>query len=163
MRIPYYCPYCDQRSTRRWNLDVHIKRKHGGFLLGTPSDRYMGSNPIPNNPYNKIGSSTVADSVADSFPLSSQQSPSTIRPPQHAMDDHRYGTGLSPGVIQKIQELKALLSKYSQYQNNDPDEIVRLAVFYCFNGDNTLLDGKLEQLRSMERRLNGRASPFTVV
>jgi hypothetical protein len=45
--------------------------------------------------------------------------------------------------------------KYRQYQNNDPDEIVRLVVYNCINGDNTLLNNKLEQLRTMDRRLNG--------
>ncbi len=27
----YYCPYfgCNQTSSRRWNMDIHIKRKHG--------------------------------------------------------------------------------------------------------------------------------------
>jgi len=48
---------------------------------------------------------------------------------------------------QKIDELKELLNKYPRYQNNDPDEIMRLVVYYCINGDNTLLDDKLEQLR----------------
>ena len=37
----YYCPYpsCNQTSTRRWNMDVHIKRKHDdrgpAFTRGT--------------------------------------------------------------------------------------------------------------------------------
>jgi hypothetical protein len=34
MRITYYCPFCNQQSTRRWNLDIHIKRRHGG--IGQP-------------------------------------------------------------------------------------------------------------------------------
>jgi hypothetical protein len=45
MREPYICPDCDQRSTRWWNLKVHMKRKHGGFLLGKSSDGYMANNP----------------------------------------------------------------------------------------------------------------------
>ena len=70
MRVPYYCPYCNQRSTRRWNLDIHIKRRHGGYLLGESSDRHMAINPFwykPNIPYHNIGSATVADSVGDVF------------------------------------------------------------------------------------------------
>ena len=65
------------------------------------------------------------------------------------MDDHRYGTGLSPGAIQKIQELKALMNKYPRYHTN-PDGIIRLAVYNSVNGDNTLLDDKLEQLRTID-------------
>jgi hypothetical protein len=34
--------------------------------------------------------------------------------------------------------------------HNDPDEIVRLVVYNCINGDNTLLDAKLEQLRTID-------------
>jgi hypothetical protein len=158
MRVPYYCPYCNQRSTRRWNLDVHIKRRHGGYLLGR-SDRYVANNPpwYKSNPYHSIGSATVADSVGETFqpryipqqaPIGT--SPSTIYPPLHTIDDQRNGPGLSQGTILKIEQLRRLLNKYPQYQNNDPDEIVRLVVYYCINGDNTILDQKLEQLRSIE-------------
>jgi hypothetical protein len=34
MRNLYNCPFCNQQSTRRWNLDIHIKRRHGG--IGQP-------------------------------------------------------------------------------------------------------------------------------
>src|SRR5215467_10074367 len=100
MRHTYVCPYCDQRSTRRWNLDVHIKRRHGGFLLGRSSGRNMGIY-LPwykSNPYHSIGSTTVADSIGDTFqpgyipqqaPIGT--SPSTIRPPMHTMDHQRNG------------------------------------------------------------------------
>jgi hypothetical protein len=154
MREPYICPYCDQRSTRRWNLDVHIKRKHGGYLLGRSSDRNLGTYPPwdNSNPYQSIGSTTVAGDtfqpryIPQQAPIGTP--PSTIYPPLHTMDDH--GHGLSQGTILKIEQLRRLLNKYPQYQNNDPDEIVRLVVFYCINGDNTLLDDKLEQLRSID-------------
>jgi hypothetical protein len=62
------------------------------------------------------------------------------------MDDQSFGTGLSETTTTKlkIEELKRLVYKYSQYQNNDPEEIVKLAVYNCINGDNTLLDDKLD-------------------
>jgi hypothetical protein len=31
MKSLYFCPHCDQKSTRRWNLETHIIRKHGGM------------------------------------------------------------------------------------------------------------------------------------
>jgi len=34
MKNIYYCLDCDQRSTRRWNLQTHIKRRHGA--IGRP-------------------------------------------------------------------------------------------------------------------------------
>src|SRR5215469_13537634 len=108
MRVPYYCPYCNQRSTRRWNLDVHIKRRHGGYLLGESLDRYIGSS-TPNNLYRNIGSATVADSVGNTFepgylrqqtPLGiSRYSPSAIYLPLPTIDEQSYGGGLSQDVI----------------------------------------------------------------
>ena len=65
------------------------------------------------------------------------------------MDDQRYVTGLSQETIQKIQELKRLMNKYPQYHTN-PDGIIRLAIYNSINGDNTLLDDKLEQLRTID-------------
>jgi ribosomal protein L37AE/L43A len=62
MRDPYHCPFCDQRSTRRWNLDVHIKRKHGEYLLGKPSERYMAKTKSV-----RLGHATVADSIDNTF------------------------------------------------------------------------------------------------
>jgi hypothetical protein len=70
------------------------------------------------------------------------------------MDDQIYGTTLSQSAIQRIQEFKVLMNKYPQYHTN-PDGIIRLAIYNSINGDNTLLDNKLEQLRTIESRLNG--------
>jgi hypothetical protein len=30
-REPYHCPHCHQTCSRRWNMKVHIQRKHGGI------------------------------------------------------------------------------------------------------------------------------------
>ena len=155
MRVPYYCPYCNERSTRRWNLDVHIKRKHGGYLLGRSSDRYVANNPPLYSKSLQLGHTTIADSIGEMFQprYLPQQTPigtssSTIRPPLHTMDYQRNG-GLSPDAIQKIQELKALMNKYPRYHTN-PDSIIRLAVYNSIKGDKTLLDDKLEQLRTID-------------
>ncbi|MGA9150809.1 MAG: hypothetical protein WBZ36_09535 [Candidatus Nitrosopolaris sp.] len=160
MRVPYYCPYCDQRSTRRWNLDVHIKRRHGGYLLGRSSDQYMANNPL----YSKnvqFGHATVTASVGETFqpryisqqiPLDVMQySANPMYPPTQIMDGHV--TGLSQGAVQKIQEFKRLMNKYPQYHEN-PDGILRLAIYNSINGDNTLLNNKLEQLRTIDSLAN---------
>ena len=151
MRVPYYCPYCDQRSTRRWILDVHIKRKHAGYLLGRSSGRNLGTySPWhKSNPYYSIGPATVAHSIGATFqPRYVPQQAPIGTPPLHTMDGQRNG-GLSPDAIQKIQQLKAMMNKYPKYQTN-PDGIIRLAVYNCINGDSTLLDDKLEQLRTID-------------
>jgi hypothetical protein len=36
MRTPWYCPYCKMPSNRRWNVSVHIQRKHPGHYNPMP-------------------------------------------------------------------------------------------------------------------------------
>jgi hypothetical protein len=123
----------------------------------------MPDNPFwykHNNPYNNIRSATVADSVGDTFQSRyiPQQAPSGISEnltnplyrPMPAMEDQRYGSGVSQDTIVKIAELKELVYKYRQYQNNDPDEIVKWAVHGAINGDNKFLHDKLDLLRTIE-------------
>jgi hypothetical protein len=119
------------------------------------------------NPYLNLGSTTIADSAGDVFqpryipqqaPLgTSQYSTSPMYPSRQIMDES-YGTSLPRSAIQKIQELKVLVNKYPQYC---PDGLLQWIIISCVNGDNQLLDDKLEQLRTIDRRLNGRASSFT--
>jgi hypothetical protein len=156
MRVPYYCPYCDQRWTRRWNLDVHIKRRHGGYLLGSSSYRYMANNPPLYNKSIQLGHATVADTsfqpryIHQQAPSgTSQYYTSPIYRPTTSMDDQSYGSGLSQDTIVKIGELKRLVNKYPQYLDN-PDEIVKWAIYCSSNGDNKFLDEKLKQLRYLD-------------
>jgi hypothetical protein len=74
----------------------------------------------------------------------------------HTIHDQTYGTGLSLETTHKINELKRLVYKYRQYQNSDPDEIVRWAINGALNGGNQFLDKKLEQLHMIEFSLKGR-------
>jgi len=69
----------------------------------------------------------------------------------HSMNatDDEETTVLSRETRLKIQELKRLVYRYSQYHRN-PGAVVSCIVYYCNNGDNTLLDEKLEQLRSVD-------------
>jgi hypothetical protein len=157
MRIPYYCPFCDQRSARRWNLQVHIKRKHGGS-----PDPYLASHQFsyePTNPYHNIESPIIADDVRYSFqpiyglqqaPVGiTQYSAGPIYPPRQIIDDQTYITSLPRSAIQKIQEFKALMSKYPKFHTN-PDDIIPWAIYNSINGDNTFLDDKLKLLRSID-------------
>ena len=136
-----------------------MKRKHGEYSLGRSSGQYTPNNPFwykHNNPYHNIGAATVADTVGDTFQnrYPPQQAPLvtsqyyTSRPPP-TMEDQKYGPGLSRETTLKIEELKRLMNKYPQYHEN-PDGIIRLAIYNSINGDNTLLDDKLEQLRTID-------------
>ncbi|MFL6398861.1 MAG: hypothetical protein ACJ72J_04680, partial [Nitrososphaeraceae archaeon] len=31
-RTEYQCPYCTQSSSRRWNIKIHIQRRHASML-----------------------------------------------------------------------------------------------------------------------------------
>jgi hypothetical protein len=167
MREPYICPYCDQRSTRWWNLKIHMKRKHGEYLPVGSSGQYTPDNPFwYKHPYDNIRSATVPDTVGNRFqprylpqqaPLvTSQYSASPMHPPRQIMDDQRYGTGLSRETILRIDELKRLANKYPQYCS---EGLMQWAILCCNDGDNKILDDKLEQLRTIDSRLNGWANP----
>jgi hypothetical protein len=152
MKDPYHCPYCNQRSTRRWNLQVHIKRKHGG-----PPDPYLVSHPSsykPTNPYHNIESPIIADDVGYSFQprYDLQQAPlgsNSIYPPRQVMHDQSSWTVLSQDTIVKIDELRRLMNKYPKYHMN-PGGIIQWAIHSCLNGDNTFLEDKLDQLRTID-------------
>jgi hypothetical protein len=46
----------------------------------------------------------------------------------------------------EIQELKRLVYKYPQCHSN-PDGVIKRVTYFSINGDNRILDEKLEQLR----------------
>jgi hypothetical protein len=71
-----------------------------------------------------------------------------------SMGDRSYGTTLSQDTIAKIEEINRLMNKYPEYHVN-PDGIIQWAIHSCLNGDNTFLDDKLKQLRTIDRRLHG--------
>jgi hypothetical protein len=165
MKEPYICLYCDQRSTRWWNLKNHMKRKHGEYSLGRSSGQYTPNDPFwykRNNQSHNFGPTTVTDTVGDPFqpryvpqqkPVgTSQYSASPVYSPRQTIDDRSYGTSLPQSAIQKIQEIQRLVKKYPQYC---PDHLLQWIIISCTNGDNQLLDDKLEQLRTIDRRLNG--------
>ncbi|MFZ0222746.1 MAG: hypothetical protein WAM42_13770 [Candidatus Nitrosopolaris sp.] len=67
------------------------------------------------------------------------------------MDDEETTT-LSQETTLKIAELKRLIYRYPQYHHN-PAAVINCVIHFCNNGDNTLLDEKLEQLRTFDRAM----------
>ena len=76
----------------------------------------------------------------------SQYSTGPLYPSRQIMDES-YGTRLPQSAIQKIHELQRLVKKYPQYC---PDHLLQWIIISCVNGDNQLLEEKLEQLRSID-------------
>ena len=167
-RPSYVCTVCSEHFTRKYSAKRHNQNIHNGtaeivrlidYLAGRSSGQYMPDNPFwykHNNPYHNVGAATVADSVGNTFqsryipqqtPLgTSQYSTSPMYRSRQIMDES-YATSLSQGTIQKIQELKRLVNKYPQYCH---DGLLQWIIISCNNGDNTLLDSKLEQLRTID-------------
>jgi hypothetical protein len=64
-------------------------------------------------------------------------------------DDEERTTTLSHETRVKIEELKRLVYKYPQYHRN-PGAIISCVIYFCSDGDNSFLDEKLEQLRTLD-------------
>jgi hypothetical protein len=164
-RPSYVCTTCSEHFTRKYSARRHNNNLHNGaaeivrlidYLAGRSSGQYTPNNPFwfkRKNPYHDIGSLTVADSVGDSFQPTyiPQRAPVGISQHPPTMEDQKYGPGLSRQL--KNEELKRLMGKHSQYHEN-PNGVIRYAVYNSINDDDTILDDKLEQLRSIDRFVN---------
>jgi len=108
----------------------------------------MANNPPLYSKSVQLGHPTITDSVVHTFhpTFLPQHMPLDVSPhfanPMYQHMSTTGGTGLSWGSVQKIQELKGLMNKYSSYHTN-PDDIIRFAIYNSINGDDTLLDDKL--------------------
>jgi hypothetical protein len=113
----------------------------------------MANNPPLYNKNVQSGHATIPDSIDDILQprYLHQQAPLGISQygtnPMHTIHDQRYGTGISQDTIVRIDELKRLANKYPQYC---PEGLMQWAIFCCNDGDNKILDDKLEQLRTID-------------
>src|SRR5206468_8886794 len=66
MKSPWFCPYCQQTSQRRWNLSTHIQRKHPGSYNPLPEMKLVThlqrKHPGSYNPLPEMKQVTVSDS-----------------------------------------------------------------------------------------------------
>jgi hypothetical protein len=174
MRNLYYCPYCNQQSTRHWNLDIHIKRRHGG--IGQPIGRVphaplqspgkLASNNWHTNVYDK---SMSANNNSSGQYLPSHPSPYSKQIQPQVNRNYRFenrvvaDTPFSPETLQqryplpnashysnsKLEELRLLLGKLSSPR--DAQVILDLAKFNLSQGDERFLNDRLEQLRMLDK------------
>jgi hypothetical protein len=86
----------------------------------------------------------IQDQPEDVLPYPSDQ---TFQSQSHTTDDEETTTTLSHETRLKIEELKRLICKYP---HRNPGAVINCIIYYCSNGDNTLLDEKLEQLRILD-------------
>ena len=99
MKSPWYCPYCEQTSTRKWNLSTHIQRKHRGLYNPIPDMKQVTVFPIP-----EMKQVTVFDSY--SFQQKPESSNSFL--PQFDMYDPMQIFEKSTKFQNLLQEIKQL-------------------------------------------------------
>lgn len=75
MKALYYCPYCDQTSTRKWNLSTHIRRKHQGS--SDPFD--MPSRVVLTDPYYHQRMQSQPDFSNSSLPQIDLSDPTQVK------------------------------------------------------------------------------------
>lgn len=153
MRTLYNCPYCNQQSTRHWNLEIHIKRRHDG--IGQPIGKvpHAPGKPVSNNwPTNNSSgqylpsnpswySKQIQPQFDNRVVADTLFSPETLQLPNASP----YST---PTVQQKLEELRLLLGKLSSPR--DAQVILDLAKFNLSQRDERFLNDRLEQLRMLE-------------
>ena len=89
MKTPFFCPYCEQTSMRRWNLSIHVIRKHKG--------RY--------NPFPDLKDVTYFESHPRQPP---NPEPSDSLLPKYGMSDPLQMGEKSPRVQNVIKEIRQM-------------------------------------------------------
>jgi hypothetical protein len=78
MKSPWFCPYCQQTSRRRWNLSIHIQRQHPGLYNPLPEmkrDTHLQrQHPGRDNPLPEMKRVTAFDSYS-SKPMPESSNP----------------------------------------------------------------------------------------
>jgi hypothetical protein len=85
--------------------------------------------------------------VSSPYPGPPDQISQSQSQPMNNTTTNNWGT-LSQETILKIAELKRLVYRHPIFSN--PDVVIKCATYFSINGDNTILDEKLERLRSID-------------
>ena len=102
--------------------------------------------PVPSIP---PAPATIQDQSPDVSPYPTHQSFQSQSMNTTDDEETTTTTALSQETALKIEELKRLIYKYPEYHRN-PGGVISCIIYFCNNGDNTLLDEKLEQLRTFD-------------
>ena len=124
-----------------------LQRQHQGQYQYQQQERYhrqqQGQSLSPSIPPSPAA---IQDQPPDVLPIPTDR---TLQSQAMKTTVDEETTTLSQETMLKIEELKRLIYRYSQYHRN-PGAVINCIIYYCNNGDNTLLDEKLEQLRSID-------------
>ena len=111
MRTPFFCPYCERTSMRRWNLSIHVIRKHKG--------RY--------NPFPDLKDVTYNTSHLPQPPI---PKPSNSLLPKNEMLDPLQMGGKSPRVQNVIQEINLMNGVELTFVINEMNRILSTSKFF---------------------------------
>jgi hypothetical protein len=185
-RPSYVCATCSEHFTRKHSAKRHNQNLHNGmgeivrlidYLAGRSSGKYKPDNPFwykHFNPYNNIGSTTIPDTIGNSFrprylPQQTHLAESSYPSENHVIADtaissrpetllqaYPLPTALpnsqTPAVhqLQKLDELELLLSKFGSPDN--AYVILELAKYNLRQGDEGFLNERLQQFRTLDRQ-----------
>jgi hypothetical protein len=108
MKSPWFCPYCDQTSRRRWNLSIHIQRNHPGRYNPLPEMKLVthlqSNHPGRYNPLLEMKRVTVSGSYS-SKPM--PESSNSFSPPNDLSDpEHIFEKSTKfQNILQEIKQL----------------------------------------------------------
>ena len=109
LRTPWYCPYCNQTSTRKWNVSTHIKRKHPGEF--NPFD--LMKNMVMTDSYYKPRIQTISNRSNSLIPeidwSNPQQSMERSTKTKKILEESRN--------LSKIELMHLLIAIYNQMQS----------------------------------------------
>jgi hypothetical protein len=107
-RTEYRCPYCDQTSSRKWNIQIHIQRRHDNKIV----QAQLGSDPLhyPSSIYahqklqdaNNSSQNFYYNSLSFQAPL--QGNDSTSKMTDHIRDMHE--------TMYQIAEIKKISNQF---------------------------------------------------
>ena len=111
MRTCFFCPYCELTSMRRWNLSMHVIRKHKGSY----------------NPFPDLKDVTYNNSHPAQPPI---HEPSNSLLPKNEMSDPLKMGGNSPRVQNVIQEINQMNGVEFAFVLNEMNRILSTSKFF---------------------------------
>src|SRR5215469_14980257 len=152
----YVCTTCSEHFTRKYSAKRHNITVYGNrgkivplieFLVGRNSGRYQASHPFwhprarNEKHIHNFGRAMIADS-GEAFRPRSEERQQQGQYQHHQQSSEQQERYHGQHQELKIEELKRLVYRYSQYHRN-PGAVINCIIYYSNNGDNTLLDAKV--------------------
>jgi hypothetical protein len=134
------CPYCSQTSSRHWNMQVHIKRRHSG--IGEPLLSYnMNSSKKWNGDFNQSNPNNTNDNTPFTFATQRRESQEERRSDRnHPFYD----------TLDEILKVKSLANRLN---NTGQDPIINSMLYAAaFSGTSSSKNSNIAQNTSDKKK-----------